>query len=601
MSRRRLVVGAFTTRSIRAKLLLAFGGLLLLSGMNTVATVWGTRQREQRFSELRASIERQATLAEIQRAVEDQNTHVRVLSEIMGLDSTGDEADVAAVAASLDSISGLLGSLGPRDSGTSTELLEKQVVLLFESWKRFYRYQLEDPSKAISELLLTSEPLAAKLLSETLPEAIIDEKAALDRASESFARMDRRYSSLVQLLFVVSTLLGSALAISVSRALLRSIEVLKHGAERVGSGDLGYRVETDANDELGEVAQSFNSMVDRLRTIVTETVETARLIRVSANDLSSRSAAVAAASERVSDAMMEITAGAETQAIGLRSADTALHHMRGHADSISLTSDQVRTLSGQIRGLAMNRRDDIARSLDALLDIRTVVEQSASEVNQLDRASDTIAGFVQTIRGIAEQTNLLALNAAIEAARAGEHGRGFAIVADEVRKLAENSAVAASEVANTVHQIRAQIEAVVATMNTGTAKVAGVEHASKDAEDAFEEIIGAVEKVQQAAGAAAGSAIQNQDTVGSVQAAMQSVGATAQAHAAEARGVGVVVHEQAIAAQEMAGATQQLLIAAEQLEALVSEFRTDGTTSSDAEPQRISIPIEVMPRRMAIP
>ena len=74
-----------------------------------------------------------------------------------------------------------------------------------------------------------------------------------------------------------------------------------------------------------------------------------------------------------------------------------------------------------------------------------------SHMDSITHSAQKIDNIITTIDGIAEQTNLLALNAAIEAARAGDAGRGFAVVADEVRKLSQNSADAAKNIKDLVH------------------------------------------------------------------------------------------------------------------------------------------------------
>lgn len=81
-----------------------------------------------------------------------------------------------------------------------------------------------------------------------------------------------------------------------------------------------------------------------------------------------------------------------------------------------------------------------------------LVEQNASEMNELVKAMELITesatgvgNIIKTINDVAMQTNILALNAAVEAARAGESGKGFAVVADEVRNLAQKSADAVKE------------------------------------------------------------------------------------------------------------------------------------------------------------
>jgi signal transduction histidine kinase len=50
--------------------------------------------------------------------------------------------------------------------------------------------------------------------------------------------------------------------------LLAPVRMLKQGAERIRRGDLGYRVETDRQDELGELTSSVNHMADSLQSML---------------------------------------------------------------------------------------------------------------------------------------------------------------------------------------------------------------------------------------------------------------------------------------------------------------------------------------------
>jgi methyl-accepting chemotaxis protein len=315
-------------------------------------------------------------------------------------------------------------------------------------------------------------------------------------------------------------------------------------------------------------------MADRFRIVVGETVATANRITASASDLSSVSEEVAASSGEVSTAMIDITNGAEEQALGLRSVDEALRTMRARAVEIDDASNQVRSISGHIGELASTKRRDIGKAITMLREVRQIVQDAGHEVAELQRASARITAFVETIQGIARQTNLLALNAAIEAARAGEHGRGFAVVADEVRKLADGSSRAADEIDVAVRQIRRQIEDAAATMDRGVEQVSGVEDVSRSAETAFEEILEGVERVRGAATSVETAAEENRNAVFSVEENVRAVGATAESHAASAQEVSAAAEEQSAATEELSAASVELLHAAEKLKELVSGFRT---------------------------
>ncbi|MCY4016543.1 MAG: HAMP domain-containing sensor histidine kinase [Gammaproteobacteria bacterium] len=50
--------------------------------------------------------------------------------------------------------------------------------------------------------------------------------------------------------------------------LLAPVRLLKQGAERIRNGDLGFRVDSDRQDELGELTQSINHMADSLQSML---------------------------------------------------------------------------------------------------------------------------------------------------------------------------------------------------------------------------------------------------------------------------------------------------------------------------------------------
>src|SRR5690606_20740918 len=111
----------------------------------------------------------------------------------------------------------------------------------------------------------TAEPLSEELLGHELPQQVELEQAALSEISARFVRTDRTFGRIAWVRFLISAILGGALALVISRDLLGSISALRTGTERIGAGDLDHRIKVGSRDELGEVAASFNDMTRRLK------------------------------------------------------------------------------------------------------------------------------------------------------------------------------------------------------------------------------------------------------------------------------------------------------------------------------------------------
>ena len=138
---------------------------------------------------------------------------------------------------------------------------------------------------------------------------------------------------------------------------------------------------------------------------------------------------------------------------------------------VSRLTDSI-TRIGSSTQLSRDCSDQTTRSAGQGLEF---LNGAIEAIELIEKSSSEIAEITRVISEIANQTNLLAFNAAIEAARAGEHGVGFSVVADEVRKLAERSSSAAQEIGKLI---------IISTerVNQGIGR-------SRDALQAFEEIM----------------------------------------------------------------------------------------------------------------
>lgn len=372
---------------------------------------------------------------------------------------------------------------------------------------------------------------------------------------------------------LLSALFGVGIGIFAARSISRPVNQLAVVAQQVASGDLTQQVRVASQDEIGQLASAFNTMVIELKTLIKHINANVEQVAASSEELTASSEQSAQAANQIAVSITEVAAGANEQMAATDETSAVIQQMTAGVQQMAASANQVAAQSSQAADKAKNGGEAVDKAVSQMARIEDTVNTSAAVVAKLGERSKEIGQIVDTISGIAGQTNLLALNAAIEAARAGEQGRGFAVVAEEVRKLAEQSQEAAKKIAALIGEIQGDTAKAVVAMNDGTREVKTGAEVVNTAGGAFSEIADLVlqvsAQVRDISAAIQQTAAGSQHIVGAV----KKIDELSRKSAGEAQGVSAAAEEQLASMEEIATSSEALAKLAQELQTAVVKFR----------------------------
>lgn len=308
---------------------------------------------------------------------------------------------------------------------------------------------------------------------DQLSELINTEAKAAEATAE--AQAHQAYIESVVAALVALSILAVVL-ITLPRYVLKPLSTLNDRLRDVaaGGGNLSVRLPVNTADELGQMAGSFNLLMENLGGMF-------RQLRGDADQVANGIHALEATLNDIGRRSESLTDISSANAASIEEITVSVSHIADNSND----TDQMARETGK---LTTDTAKEITSIVSEAQSSAERVRHLAQVLSGLDHRSQSIHGIVGAIRDIADQTNLLALNAAIEAARAGEQGRGFAVVADEVRQLAERTGSATLEISDMLDGMRQETQQAVQVMEHTVDSVERSANLTGDAQTRIDDI-----------------------------------------------------------------------------------------------------------------
>jgi methyl-accepting chemotaxis protein len=618
--------------NIEKKLYISFGIILsmvlVLLAINLIAV--------QREHDTKAAAQRSIDMAEATSAVRFQMMQNRF--HLLNYLLSGDSRDVLEMNEGQHQLGDALHHAEELATSTQQRSSLEKVQGVESAWINDFANPLVDKRGAVDNGNATVAELQIFYLQK-------DPNSWVARSSEVLDDVDKQNRQLLDeqrkkdenaalwtiLIAVISSLLalglGTAIAYRTATGITNPLGRLIHVADQIGqSGDLEHTIDVHGQDEIGQMARTFDSMVAYLREMagVSEAIAGGNLavevrprsandtlanaftrmleglhglvrnVRDAASQVANASSQVASASDesarnslQTSSAIDEVTStmhemsvnvqnmvkSTQTQASSVSDTSASIDQMVTSIQRVADTAKVLLDISNRSREEVHSGIGTMEKATDGLNRINTTIRSSGEIIDSLGARADNIGKIVEVIDDLAEQTNLLALNAAIEAARAGEHGLGFAVVADEVRKLAEKSAQSTKEISELIENIQKEARKAVENMEKSTTIVNEGLNLGQELNAALRKISNVVTEVYKFAqeiGAAT-----NEQSHGSAQIARATTR------------LNEITHEINSAVEEQASGAQAVVQAMERMRELV-QSNTSGSTELAASSDQMS-------------
>lgn len=244
--------------------------------------------------------------------------------------------------------------------------------------------------------------------------------------------------------------LGYLIILHIGKPLLHIRGMLNEGA----SGNLAVRTKLRRRDEIGQVADSFNRMMEQMTRLIDQTRASASQVLQTSGVLLGVSRQTASAAGEISIATNEIAEGSAQLASEAETVYHIVDSMNGDLDSVVHATDRIDESSLEVNSASAEGKRFMEHIVSDTIESEQSIDHLVSRVGRLEESTEAMQRILGMLNKITKDSKILSLNAGIEAARAGSASGGFRVIASEMGRLSDQT----NESIATVHEMTDSIQ-----------------------------------------------------------------------------------------------------------------------------------------------